>query len=94
MKKSDIKYILIAALNLADYTMTAYWTDLHGIQTEINPIMRLALSTPGAFAVVKLVLFPILLLWMRRKRCNDSAWFTLGAFAAVTVLNCSTVFGL
>lgn len=88
-----MKYILIYILNLVDYAMTVYWTGLHGIQTEINPLMRLALSEPWIFAVVKLVAFPALLLWMWRKKHDDSAWLALGAFLAVTMLNVSTIFG-
>ena len=41
-----MKYILIAILNLFDYYVTVYWTGIHGIEAEINPIMRGALSTP------------------------------------------------
>ena len=89
-----MKYILIGILNLVDYALTVYWTNLHGIQAEINPFMRWALSTPGVFAVVKLVLFPLLLLWMRRKRHDDTAWMALGMFIVVTLMNIRTVFGL
>lgn len=89
-----MKYIIIAILNLFDYCMTVYWTGLHGIQMEINPIMRGALSTPWVFAVVKLVLFPALLFWMWRKKHDDTAWMALGMFIVVTLMNIRTVFGL
>lgn len=89
-----MKYIIIAILNLFDYGVTVYWTSLHGIQTEINPIMRGALSTPWVFAVVKLILFPALLFYMWKKKHDDSAFFALGAFSAVTLMNIRTVFGL
>jgi hypothetical protein len=46
-----MKYIIIAILNLIDYILTVYWTNLHGIQAEINPIMRGAFSTPWVFAM-------------------------------------------
>lgn len=49
-----MKYILIGVLNLLDYAITTYWTGIHGIEAEINPLMRWALSTPGAFVVIKL----------------------------------------
>ena len=49
-----IKYVLIGVLNLFDYAITVYWTGLHGIEAEINPLMQWALSTPGAFVVIKL----------------------------------------
>ena len=89
-----MKYIIIAILNLLDYCMTVYWTGLHGIQAEINPIMRGALSTPWVFAVVKLALFPALLFWMWRKKHDDTAWMALGMFIVVTLMNIRTVFGL
>lgn len=89
-----MKYILIGVLNLIDYALTVYWTGLHGIQTEINPIMRGALSTPWVFAVVKLVLFPAMLLWMWKKKHDDTAWMALGMFIVVTLMNIRTVFGL
>ena len=86
-----MKYLIIYLLNLFDTAITLWWTGLHGIQTEINPLMRWALTEPWVFAVVKLIGFPLLLLWMWRKRHDDTAWFALGAFAAVTVLNLSTI---
>ena len=89
-----MKYIIIAILNLIDYALTVYWTGLHGIQTEINPIMRGALSTPWVFAVVKLILFPAMLLWMWEKKHDDTAWMALGMFIVVTLMNIRTVFGL
>lgn len=89
-----MKYIIIAILNLFDYAVTVYWTGLHGIQTEINPIMRGALSEPWVFAVVKLILFPAFLLWMWHKKHDDTAWMALGMFIVVTLLNIRTVFGL
>ena len=88
-----IKYILIALLNLFDYSITVYWTGLHGIEAEINPLMQWALSTPGAFAVIKLLLFPLLLLYMWKKKHEDSAYIALGMFIVVTLLNIRTVFG-
>lgn len=88
-----MKYILIGILNLIDYALTAYWVGLHGIQSEINPLMRWALSTPGAFAIIKLFLFPLFLFWMWRKRHDDSAWMALGMFIVITLLNIRTVFG-
>ena len=89
-----IKYILIALLNLLDYAVTVYWTGLHGIEAETNPLMQWALSTPGAFAVIKLLLFPLLLLYMWKKKHEDSAYIALGMFIVVTLMNIRTVFGL
>lgn len=88
-----MKYILIYILNLIDYALTVYWTHLHGIQAEINPLMRWALSVPWVFGVVKLVLFPLFLLWMWRKKHDDSAWMALGMFIVITLMNIRTVFG-
>jgi Na+(H+)/acetate symporter ActP len=88
-----MKYILIALLNLFDYAITVYWTGLHGIDAEINPLMQWALSTPLAFAVIKLLLFPVLLLYMWKKKHEDSAYIALGMFIVVTLLNIRTVFG-
>lgn len=68
-----MKYILIYLLNLADYATTVYLTGLYGIACEVNPLMRYALSVPRMFAVVKLILFPLLLLWMwrtKKRRCG------------------------
>lgn len=87
-----MKYILIYLLNLADYALTVYWTGLYGIECEINPLMRYALSEPWMFAVIKLVLFPLLLWWMWRKKHDDSAWIALGMFIIVVLLNIRTVF--
>lgn len=89
-----MKHIIIAILNFFDYCITVYWTGLHGIQTEINPLMREALADPWLFAVVKLVLFPALLLWMWHKKHDDAAWMALGMFIVVTLMNIRTVFGL
>lgn len=88
------KYIIIYLLNLFDYALTVYWTGIHGIQAEINPLMQWALATPWAFAVIKLLLFPLLLLWMWKKKHHDTAWMALGMFIVVTLMNIRTVFGL
>lgn len=88
-----MKYILIYLLNLADYATTVSWTGLHGIETEINPLMRMALSEPWLFAVIKLVLFPLLLLYMWKKKHDDTAWMALGMFIVVTLNNIHVVFG-
>ncbi len=82
-----MKYILIYILNLADYALTVYLTGLYGIACEINPLMRYALSVPWMFAMVKLILFPLLLLWMWRTKKEDTAWMVLGMFIVVTLLN-------
>ena len=88
------KYIIIYLMNLFDYAITVYWTGLHGIEHEINPFMRWALSVPGAFEVIKLILFPLLLLWMWWKKKDETAWMALGMFIVVTLMNIRTVFGL
>ena len=82
-----MKYILIYLLNLADYALTLYLTGLYGIECEINPLMRSALSEPWIFAAVKIVLFPILLLWMRYKKMDDAALVILGMFIVIVLLN-------
>lgn len=82
-----MKYIIIYLLNLADYALTVYWTGLYGIECEINPLMRSALSVPWIFAAVKLVLFPLLLLWMRRRKKDDGALVVLGMFIVVVLVN-------
>lgn len=87
-----MKYILIYLLNLADYALTVYWTGLHGIEHEINPLMRYALSEPWMFAVVKLVLFPLFLWRTWRKKRDDSAYIALGMFIIVVLINIRTVF--
>ena len=87
-----MKYLLIYLLNLADYALTVYWTGLHGIDHEINPLMRYALSEPWMFAVIKLVLFPLFLIWMWENKRNDSAYIVLGMFIIVVLLNIRTVF--
>jgi Na+(H+)/acetate symporter ActP len=86
-ERNPMKYLTIYLLNLADYAMTVYWTNLHGIQTEINPLMRMALLNPLVFAIIKLVLFPLLLLIMWWKKYEDAALVGLGMFLAVTVSN-------
>lgn len=88
------KYIIIYLLNLFDYAITVYWTGIHGIEAEINPLMRWALSEPLAFMTIKVVLFPLLLFWMWKKKHEDSAWMALGMFIVVTLMNFRTVFGL
>lgn len=88
-----IKYIIIALLNLFDYAITVYWTGLHGIEAEINPLMQWALADPWKFAVIKLLLFPLLLLYMWKKKHEDSAYIALGMFIVVTLMNIRTVFG-
>ena len=87
-----MKYILIYLLNFADYALTVYWTWLHGIEHEINPLMRYALSEPWMFAVIKLALFPLFLIWMWKNKRNDSAYIVLGMFIIVVLLNIRTVF--
>ena len=91
--EENMKYILIYLLNLADYATTVYWTSLHGIETEINPAMRWALSAPGAFFTIKLILFPLLLLYMHRKKHDDTAWMALGMFIVVVLMNFRVIFG-
>lgn len=88
-----MKYILIYILNIIDYALTVYWVGLHGIEHEINPLMRWALGTPAVFAVIKLLLFPLLLYWMWKKKHDDSAWMALGMFIVIVLLNIRTVFG-
>ena len=90
--KYTMKYIIIAILNLFDYCVTVYWTNLYGIEAEINPLMRGALAEPWVFAVVKLILFPLFLFWMWKKKHDDSAWMALGMFIVVTLMNIRTVF--
>ena len=89
-----MKYILIYLLNLADYAITVYWTNLHGIQVEINPLMRMALVNPWVFAVIKLWLFPVLLLLMWWKEYEEAALVGLGMFLAVTLNNLLAVCGM
>ena len=86
-----MKYILIYLLNLADYALTVYWTGLYGIACEVNPLMRYALSVPQMFAMVKLILFPLLLLWMWRTKKDDAALVVLGMFIVVILVNVSPV---
>lgn len=88
-----MKYILIGVLNLFDYAITTYLTGIHGIEAEINPLMRWALADPWKFAVIKLGLFPILLFYMWKKKHHDSAYIALGMFIVVTLLNIRTVCG-
>lgn len=92
MRRTAI-YILIGTLNLFDYAQTVYWTGLYGIETEINPIMRGALSEPWVFAVVKLILFPALLLYMWHKKHDDSAWMALGMFIVTVIMNFRIILG-
>lgn len=87
-----MKYIAIYILNLIDYATTLYWTGLHGISHEVNPIMRWALSTPSVFTLIKVFLFPILLWWMWKKKRNDSALIIIGMFLAVVWMNVNTIF--
>ena len=87
------KYIIIYLLNLFDYAVTVYWTGIHGIDAEINPLMRWALSEPLVFMLIKVVLFPLFLFWMWRKKHEDSAWMALGMFIVLTIMNIKTVFG-
>ena len=87
------KYIIIAVLNLFDYAVTVYWTGIYGIEAETNPLMQWALSIPGAFAVIKLLLFPLMLLYMWKKKHDESAYIALGMFIVVTLMNIRTVFG-
>ena len=54
--------------------------------------MRYALSVPKLFAMVKLILFPLLLLWMWRTKKDDAALVVLGMFIVVVLLNLSQVF--
>lgn len=89
-----MKYILIYLLNLADYALTVYWTGLYGIACEVNPLMRYALSVPQMFAMVKLILFPLLLLWMWRTKKDDAALVVLGMFIVVVLLNTVQAFGV
>lgn len=87
------KYIIIYLLNLFDYAITVYWTGIHGIDAEINPLMRWALSEPLVFMLIKVPGVALLLLYMWKKKHEDSAWMALGMFIVVTILNCRTVFG-
>ena len=88
-----MKYIVIYILNLMDYALTVYWTNLHGIGAEINPLMRLALRSPWVFALVKLVGGALLLLYMYRKKHEDSAWMALGMFLVTVMMNFRIILG-
>ena len=87
------KFIIIYLLNLFDYALTVYWTGLHGIESEINPLMRWALSEPLVFMLIKVPGVALLLLYMWKKKHHDSAWMALGMFIVVTLMNIRTVFG-
>ena len=87
------KFIIIYLLNLFDYAITVYWTGIRGIEAEINPLMRWALSEPLVFMLIKVPGVALLLLYMWKKKHHDSAWMALGMFIVVTILNCRTVFG-
>jgi hypothetical protein len=87
-----MKYILIYILNLADYALTVYWTGLHGLEHEVNPLMRKALEEPWMFAVIKLILFPWLLLYMKLTGKDHAAWMVLGMFIVVVLVNLSPFF--
>ena len=56
--------------------------------------MRYALSEPWVFTLVKVVLFPVFLYWMWKKKHDDTAWVAMGAFLAAVWLNVNTVLGL
>ena len=88
-----IKYIIIYLLNLFDYAITVYWTGIHGIDAEINPLMRWALSEHLVFMLIKVPGVALLLFYMWKKKHEDSAWMTLGMFIVVTLMNIRTVFG-
>ena len=88
------KYIIIYLLNLFDYAITVYWTGIHGIDAEINPLMRWTLSEPWAFMLIKVPGVALLLFYMWKKKHEDSAWMALGMFIVVTLMNIRTVFGL
>ena len=87
------KYIIIYLLNLFDYAITVYWTGIHGIESEINPLMQWALSEPLVFMLIKVPGVALLLLYMWKKKHEDSAWMALGMFIVVTLMNIKTVFG-
>lgn len=88
-----MKYIIIYLLNLVDYVTTVYWTSLYGINTETNLLMRMALTEPWLFTMIKLVLFPLFLLYMYRKKHDDTAWMALGMFIVVVLMNLRVIFG-
>ena len=93
MKRSMI-YILIYILNFFDLAVTVYWTNIYGILNEINPVMRMALREPWIFFTVKLILFPLFLLYLYFKKRDDTAYIALGMFLAVAWMNICTVWGL
>ena len=87
------KYIITYLLNLLDYAITVYWTGIHGIEGEINPLMQWALSEPLVFMMIKVPGAALLFFWMWKKKHEDSAWMALGMFIVVTLMNIRTVFG-
>lgn len=89
-----MKYLIIYILNITDYSLTLYLTGLYGIECEVNPLMRYALSTPGVFAAVKLILLPLLLIWMWRRKKDDAALVVLGMFIVVVLLNATQALGI
>lgn len=89
-----IKYIIIYLLNLIDYFATIYCTNLYGIEMEINPLMRSALSEPWKFAFIKIILFPIFLYWVYKRKHEDTAWMMLGMFIVVVIMNIHTILTL
>ena len=87
------KYIIVYLLNLFDYAITVYWTGIHGIEAEINPLMRWALSEPLVFMLIKVPGVALLLFYMWKKKHDDSTWMALGMFIVLTIMNIKTVFG-
>ena len=87
-----MKYIVIFILNFIDYLTTVYLTNIYGVECEMNPLMREALSEPWFFALIKLILFPLLLYWMWKTKKDDAAYIALGMFLAIVMLNLTQVF--
>lgn len=89
-----MKYFLIFVLNIADYALTVYLTGLYGIECEVNPLMRFALSMDGAFEFIKLIMVPALILYMWLEKLDNAALVVLGMFIVVVLLNATQAFGI
>ncbi len=82
------RLIAISAFNIIDIIATLTVTRIFGF-VELNPVMRILLYSPFAFAVVKCGVVSLLLLWLWRKRAERLArvasWVAFTMYVAIAL---------
>lgn len=86
------RLIAIFLFNIIDTLITLYVTQRGYV--ELNPVVRILLYCPTAFAVVKISIVSLALWWLWRNRterlARAASWCAFGIYSSVMVHYCIT----